>query len=606
MRNREVGTKHVFAGGTRLVSKLVVQPKDVDGYGEPDPLPGCDREPWGWTQGNGGQGQGQGVCSNNGNGPGAGPEVFEKDQYYFHPDHLGSSSYVTDLDGEIFQHLEYFPFGETWVEEHSNTQRTPYLFTAKELDEETGLYYFGARYYDARTSLWQSPDPILGSYVSGGPNGGVQQPVNLSLYAYSRQNPVGFSDSSGEFWGAASKLLKLAIKGGDVAATFAGVVEDTSTLFSSDATFGERLLAAGSLATEIVSPVSARDVKAGINATEAILKRQDDVRDLGQAARRFCSFDGETLVLTAKGPSEIESLHEGDLVWSRDAKTGAMGWKRVLAVYSNAYKDTVSITIRDADAGEEQVILSNKLHPFFVQIVPEDRQMLVAAPSMELSSEGHLYEGPIANGFWVDASDLKPGFRLLGADQTWSTVVSVEIANNKLTAWNLTVEDYSTYFVSGDQDSMPVWVHNNCSRLTPDMGNYKPSHAPDAAASIDPRIPAKVDGGPTIGVIETPNGPVYLSSRGKGPGSQYLPGPPTPDINSSASHVEGHAAALMRENGVTDLTVTINHPGGPCGTCRGTSPSSVAALLPKGSTLTVRWMDEAGQLQSLPIKGLME
>ncbi|WP_414709498.1 RHS repeat domain-containing protein [Ramlibacter sp.] len=44
--------------------------------------------------------------------------------------------------------MEYFPFGETWVEESSNTQRTPYLFTAKELDEETGLYYFGARYYD--------------------------------------------------------------------------------------------------------------------------------------------------------------------------------------------------------------------------------------------------------------------------------------------------------------------------------------------------------------------------------------------------------------------------------------------------------------------------
>lgn len=66
---------------------------------------------------------------------------------------------MTGLDGEIVQHREYFPFGETWVEEHSNTQRTPYLFTAKELDEETGLYYFGARYCDPRTSVWQSPDP---------------------------------------------------------------------------------------------------------------------------------------------------------------------------------------------------------------------------------------------------------------------------------------------------------------------------------------------------------------------------------------------------------------------------------------------------------------
>ncbi|NIY72040.1 hypothetical protein HCZ30_06270 [Marivivens donghaensis] len=82
-------------------------------------------------------------------------EIWEKDQYYYHPDHLGSTSYVTDVDGEIFQHLEYFPFGETFVEEASNTQRTPYLFTAKELDAETGLYYFGARYYDPRTSVWR-------------------------------------------------------------------------------------------------------------------------------------------------------------------------------------------------------------------------------------------------------------------------------------------------------------------------------------------------------------------------------------------------------------------------------------------------------------------
>ncbi|QMU60039.1 MAG: hypothetical protein GKR98_09005 [Boseongicola sp.] len=119
---------------------------------------------------NNGNGNGQGPCSNNGQGSGSGgsgPEVFEKDQYYYHPDHLGSWSYVTDLDGDVFQHLEYFPFGETWVEEHSNTQRTPWLFTGKELDEETGLYYFGARYYDPRTSVWQSPDPILAGRLLG-------------------------------------------------------------------------------------------------------------------------------------------------------------------------------------------------------------------------------------------------------------------------------------------------------------------------------------------------------------------------------------------------------------------------------------------------------
>ncbi len=43
------------------------------------------------------------------------------------------------------------------MEEASNTERTPYLFTSKELDRETGLYYVHHRYYDPRTSVWQRP-----------------------------------------------------------------------------------------------------------------------------------------------------------------------------------------------------------------------------------------------------------------------------------------------------------------------------------------------------------------------------------------------------------------------------------------------------------------
>jgi hypothetical protein len=45
---------HVFAGGTRMVSKLVRQPRDVDGDGVVDPIDGCANAPWGWTNGNGG------------------------------------------------------------------------------------------------------------------------------------------------------------------------------------------------------------------------------------------------------------------------------------------------------------------------------------------------------------------------------------------------------------------------------------------------------------------------------------------------------------------------------------------------------------------------
>ena len=80
-------------------------------------------------------------------------DTYEKMQFYYHPDHLGSSSYITNLDGEVVQHIEYVPFGEVFIEERNNTWNTPYLFNAKEFDEETGMYYYGARYYEPRLSL---------------------------------------------------------------------------------------------------------------------------------------------------------------------------------------------------------------------------------------------------------------------------------------------------------------------------------------------------------------------------------------------------------------------------------------------------------------------
>ncbi|MCL6748325.1 hypothetical protein DEM91_06685 [Prevotella sp. TCVGH] len=38
-------------------------------------------------------------------------------QFYYHPNHLGSSSYITNLDGEVSQRIEYVPFGEVFIDE---------------------------------------------------------------------------------------------------------------------------------------------------------------------------------------------------------------------------------------------------------------------------------------------------------------------------------------------------------------------------------------------------------------------------------------------------------------------------------------------------------
>ena len=129
------------------------------------------------------------------------PNRFEDQQFYSHSDQLGSTSFITDTSGGLAEHLQYMPGGETWVEEHPS-QPVPQQFTGKELDPETNLYYYGARYYDSRTQQWQSPDPILGSYLDGRPGGGVFDPINLSSYTYAKNNPVRYNDPTGEYsWG---------------------------------------------------------------------------------------------------------------------------------------------------------------------------------------------------------------------------------------------------------------------------------------------------------------------------------------------------------------------------------------------------------------------
>ena len=103
----------------------------------------------------------------------------------YHVDHLGSTSLVTDIDGEITQHVAYIPYGEVFVEQRNGSWSTPYLFNAKELDEETGLYYYGARYLDPTNAAWLSVDPLFEKYVG------------MTPYNYCAGNPVKLVDVDG-------------------------------------------------------------------------------------------------------------------------------------------------------------------------------------------------------------------------------------------------------------------------------------------------------------------------------------------------------------------------------------------------------------------------
>jgi len=121
---------------------------------------------------------------------------------------------VTNHKGQIHERLEYTPYGELWIEHLSNDapeDTTPFRFTGKELDPETGFYYYGARYLEPKTSRWISGDPAMADYLPSAPvndearkrngnlpgMGGVFNYVNLHCYHYAGNNPILYTDPDG-------------------------------------------------------------------------------------------------------------------------------------------------------------------------------------------------------------------------------------------------------------------------------------------------------------------------------------------------------------------------------------------------------------------------
>lgn len=103
--------------------------------------------------------------------------------FYYHADHQGSVTHLTDSSGLIANTYLYDSYGRTLT--LSETIPQPYTYTGREFDPESGLYYYRARYYDANTGRFLSEDPI-------GFNGGDD-----NFYRYVSNNPINFIDPLG-------------------------------------------------------------------------------------------------------------------------------------------------------------------------------------------------------------------------------------------------------------------------------------------------------------------------------------------------------------------------------------------------------------------------
>jgi RHS repeat-associated protein len=108
---------------------------------------------------------------------------------YMHTNHLGSTTFTTDEEGQLKARFAYEPFGSLHRDACEGPDDIRPKFTGKELDADTELYYFEARYYDAQSGRFVSSDNQAGAPIN--------HPMAFHRYAYSANNPINVTDPSG-------------------------------------------------------------------------------------------------------------------------------------------------------------------------------------------------------------------------------------------------------------------------------------------------------------------------------------------------------------------------------------------------------------------------
>src|SRR6185437_5767109 len=155
--------------------------------------------------------------------------------FYYFSDNLKTASIITDSAGVIKAESDYYPWGGEL--QFVNNDSNDYKFTGKKRDAETGIDYFGARYYSSAMGRFLSPD--WSAKEEPVPYAHLDDPQSLNLYAYVENNPLTQVDADGHCE-AGGELAFLACNGyTQIANTFFGA-EQTQAMQSELASMAQQ------------------------------------------------------------------------------------------------------------------------------------------------------------------------------------------------------------------------------------------------------------------------------------------------------------------------------------------------------------------------------
>ena len=299
-------------------------------------------------------------------------------------------------------------------------------------DSETQLYYLQSRYYDPQLGRFINAD----AFASTG-----NSPLDCNMFAYCGNNPVmGYDPTGAVDWGTFAEGAGLVSVGLTALVVATAVVSGGACvplLIAAGATFAAGGMTLVNGVAEVVESTTGYNyMRDGVykgdegfyEGQKAIFETAAEVGTMAISAAstspQVCFVAG-TVILTANGAKNIETVQTGDYVWAWDEETGDVALKKVVETYINETFELIHVFVDD------QEIIATPSHPFY---------------------------SPVRG--WTDAVHLRAGDILVLVNGEYVVVEKVqhEILEAPVTVYNFQVEDYHTYYVT----CSGVLVHNDC------------------------------------------------------------------------------------------------------------------------------------------------